>query len=103
MTTIKAFIKRYPLLSFYALAFAITWGGLIMVVGGTSEILGSPEALDTRLPLVLLAWLDAGWGPLRDTVRRAVLDTVSGPCCRCGGLDLQPDPAQVGELLRTPS
>lgn len=57
MTTIKAFIKSHPLLSFYALAFAITWGGLIMVVGGPSEILGSPEKFNTRFPLVLLAWL----------------------------------------------
>src|SRR5829696_7083158 len=57
MTTIRAFIKRHPLLSFYALAFAITWGGLIMVVGGPSEILGSPELLGTRFALVMLAWL----------------------------------------------
>ena len=57
MKTIKAFIKRHPVLSFYALAFAITWGGLIMVVGGPGELLGSPEALDTRFGLVLLAWL----------------------------------------------
>src|SRR5215203_4045418 len=57
MTTIKAFIKRHPLLSFYALAFAITWGGLIIVVGGPSEILGSPEKFETRFGLVLLAWL----------------------------------------------
>jgi uncharacterized protein len=57
MTTIRAFTKRHPLLSFYALAFAITWGGLIMVVGGPSEILGSPEKFETRFGLVLLAWL----------------------------------------------
>src|SRR5829696_4581174 len=57
MTTIRAFIKRHPLLSFYALAFAITWGGLIMVVGGPSEILGTPELLGTRFALVMLAWL----------------------------------------------
>src|SRR5215207_1802898 len=57
MTTIRAFTKRHSLLSFYALAFAITWGGLIMVVGGPSEILGTPEALDTRFALVILAWL----------------------------------------------
>ena len=57
MTTIKAFVERHPLLSFYALAFAITWGGLIMVVGGPSEILGSPEKFETRFGLVLLAWL----------------------------------------------
>jgi uncharacterized protein len=57
MKTIKASVERHPLLSFYALAFAITWGGLIMVVGGPSEILGSPELLGTRFALVMLAWL----------------------------------------------
>jgi uncharacterized protein len=57
MKAIRTFTKSHPLLSFYALAFAITWGGQIMVVGGPSEILGTPEALDTRFGLVLLAWL----------------------------------------------
>jgi uncharacterized protein len=57
MKTIKAFVERHPLLSFYALAFAITWGGLIMVVGGPGEILGSPEKFEARFGLVLLAWL----------------------------------------------
>ena len=33
MTTIRAFIKRYPLLSFYTLAFAISWGAIFLVVG----------------------------------------------------------------------
>ena len=57
MTTIKAFVKNHPLLSFYALAFAITWSSLVMVVGGPSEILGSPEKFETQFGLVLLAWL----------------------------------------------
>jgi membrane protease YdiL (CAAX protease family) len=57
MKAIRTFAQSHPLLSFYALAFAITWGGLIVVVGGPGEILGSPEALDTRFGLVLLAWL----------------------------------------------
>jgi membrane protease YdiL (CAAX protease family) len=57
MKATRTFTRSHPLLSFYALAFAITWGGLIMVVGGPSEILGTPEALDARLGLVLLAWL----------------------------------------------
>jgi membrane protease YdiL (CAAX protease family) len=33
MTTIKAFIKRHPVLTFYALVFAISWGGFLIVVG----------------------------------------------------------------------
>ena len=57
MKTIKAFISGHPLLSFYALAFAITWGGLIMMVGGLSKILGSPDLLGTRFAFVMLAWL----------------------------------------------
>ena len=57
MKAIKAFIRSHALLSFYALAFAITWGGLIMVVGGPGEILGTPERFETRFALVLLAWL----------------------------------------------
>jgi len=57
MTTIKAFIKSHPPLCFYALAFAITWGGLILVVGGPGEILGTPDLLGTRFALVMLAWL----------------------------------------------
>jgi membrane protease YdiL (CAAX protease family) len=33
MTTITAFIKRYPLLTYFALVFAISWGGFVAVVG----------------------------------------------------------------------
>jgi hypothetical protein len=31
--TIKALIKRHPLLSYFALTFAITWGGFVLAVG----------------------------------------------------------------------
>jgi len=42
MSTIKAFITRYPALTYYALVFAMSWGGVLIVVGpsgfpGTSE------------------------------------------------------------------
>jgi membrane protease YdiL (CAAX protease family) len=33
MTTIRAFIKTHPLLSFFALAFVISWAGIVLVVG----------------------------------------------------------------------
>ena len=45
MLTIKAFIKSHPLISFYALAFAFTWGGLIMVVGGPQQDPWQPGSL----------------------------------------------------------
>jgi uncharacterized protein len=33
LKTIKAFIKSHPLLSYFALVFAITWGGFVLAVG----------------------------------------------------------------------
>src|SRR5215212_1635170 len=40
MTTIKALIKRHPLLSYFALTFAISWGGMLLViaVGGSGGV-----------------------------------------------------------------
>jgi hypothetical protein len=45
MTTIRAFIKRNPVLTYYALTFALSWGGILIVVGpggipGTREEFG---------------------------------------------------------------
>ena len=41
MKAIGAFIKRHPLLSFYALAFTISWGGFLLVIGGPGAIPGT--------------------------------------------------------------
>jgi membrane protease YdiL (CAAX protease family) len=38
MTTIKAFIKRRPVLSFYLVVFAISWGGFLLAVGPTTTM-----------------------------------------------------------------
>jgi hypothetical protein len=40
MKTIRAFVERHPLLTYFALVFTISWGGmlLIMVVGGAGGI-----------------------------------------------------------------
>ena len=32
MTTIKAFIKSHPMLTYFDLTFAISWGGILVVV-----------------------------------------------------------------------
>jgi membrane protease YdiL (CAAX protease family) len=50
MTTIKAFIKRHPLLSYFALTFAITWGLFVLAVGGPGGIPATKEEF-TTLPL----------------------------------------------------
>src|SRR5215208_227341 len=40
MKTVKALIKRHPLLSYFALTFAISWGGMLLViaVGGSGGV-----------------------------------------------------------------
>jgi uncharacterized protein len=56
MTTIRAFINRHPLLAYFALAFAISWGGFLMVVG-PGGFPGTQEQLETLLPFVAWAML----------------------------------------------
>src|SRR5215208_1573714 len=65
MTTIKAFIKSHPVLSYYALAFAITWGTILIVVGlGPSGILATNEQYSTLMaflyPMMLVGPSVAG-------------------------------------------
>jgi len=38
MATVKAFVKSHPVLSYFALVFVISWGGMLLVIlaGGTS-------------------------------------------------------------------
>jgi len=33
----RAFVKRHPVLTFYALAFAISWSGILLVIGGPAN------------------------------------------------------------------
>lgn len=54
---ILVYIRRHPLLTYYALTFAVSWGGLLLVVGGPGGLPGTPEQFAKLLPLVLLALL----------------------------------------------
>jgi CAAX protease family protein len=54
MTTIKALIERHPLLSYYAVAFAISWGGMLLVIGGPGAIPGTAEESTNLFPAVYL-------------------------------------------------
>jgi uncharacterized protein len=56
MTTVKAVIKQHPVLTYYALVFAISWGGILMVVG-PGGIPASLEQFETLGPSVYLAML----------------------------------------------
>jgi len=55
MTTIKAFIKRHPLLTYFALVFAISWGGVLIVVGPSGIPATNKEQFDTLFPIAILA------------------------------------------------
>jgi hypothetical protein len=50
-------MKRHPVLAFYALAFAISWSGILVVIGGPGAFPGTPEQVDRLFLWVMLAWL----------------------------------------------
>src|SRR5512135_3516127 len=52
----NAFIDGHPVLAYYILTFAISWGGILIVVG-PGGIPGTPDEFMTRLPILLLAML----------------------------------------------
>jgi membrane protease YdiL (CAAX protease family) len=52
MSTI-AFIKRYPVLTFYTLVFTISWGGILLLVG-RGHIPGTAEEVERWFPSALI-------------------------------------------------
>jgi hypothetical protein len=53
MKAIGAFIKRHPLLSYFALAFAVSWGAVLtVIVVGHGSILATKEQFETLIPFV---------------------------------------------------
>jgi membrane protease YdiL (CAAX protease family) len=79
MTAIKAYMTGHPMLSYYALAFAISWGGMLLVIGGPGAIPAKPDQVERLMPLVvmalvagpsvtglLLTGLFSGWAGLRE-------------------------------------
>lgn len=56
-TTISAFVKRHPVLTYYVLTFAISWGGVLLVIGGIAGLPGTPEQIERLMPLVILFML----------------------------------------------
>ena len=70
---IKAFIKKHPVLTYYALVFAISWGGILMLVA-PGGIPGEPADVEHRkiaLSLEILA---------RNIARADDADAQSLPC-----------------------
>jgi membrane protease YdiL (CAAX protease family) len=57
MKSSKAFVERHPLLSYFALTFAITWGLFVLAVGGPGGIPATKEEFTTLPLLAILAVL----------------------------------------------
>jgi membrane protease YdiL (CAAX protease family) len=51
------FIKRHPVLAFYILAFAISWGGMLLVIGGPANFAGTSAQVENLFLSVMLMWL----------------------------------------------
>lgn len=56
MTTIQAFIKRYPVLTYFVLTFVLSWGGLLIAVG-PGAFLGATDPAAVLAPFMYLAML----------------------------------------------
>ena len=50
----KDFIKRHQVLSYYILVFAISWGGILILIGGPDNIPGTKEQAETLFVTALL-------------------------------------------------
>jgi membrane protease YdiL (CAAX protease family) len=57
MKTIRGFVKNHRLLSFYALVFAIGWGGILILAGGPGGIPTNEEQFERLMPWMMLVWL----------------------------------------------
>lgn len=56
MTTIRSFIQRHPVLAYYVLTFAISWGGMLLV-GARGILTGANWQTDPQFPVAVLAML----------------------------------------------
>ena len=57
MAKIMTFIKEHSLPIYFILTFIISWGSVLLVIGGPGKMLVTREQIETLLPIVILTML----------------------------------------------
>lgn len=91
MKNFRGLVQKHPALSFYVLTFAISWGGILLVVGGPGALLGTAEQVERLQVFALLAlfagpsisgllmnWIVSGKSGLRELWSRMLRWRVEG-------------------------
>ncbi len=92
MTASETFTRRHPVLTYYGLMFAVSWGGFLLV-GGSGILAGTPWQTDPRFQMAVLAMLAgppvagilmtlliSGTKGLRELLSRLLRWRVGGRC-----------------------
>src|SRR5947209_3716585 len=76
-TVPRSYFKRHPVLAYYMLAFAISWGGILLVIiGGRSAISATQEQFDRLMPFAIPFML---FGPgIAGIVMTGLVDGMAG-------------------------
>jgi membrane protease YdiL (CAAX protease family) len=57
MVTLETFVEKHRLPAYFALTFGISWGGVLLIIGGPGGIRGAAAQTDPLFPFVYLAML----------------------------------------------
>jgi hypothetical protein len=70
MDALKVFIRNHPVVTYFALTFAISWGGVLVVIGGSGGMAGTAPTGDPRFVYAVPQCLRAGPQHLQHSLDR---------------------------------